>query len=170
MRSCLHDSVIDGAARVGASIDKDELYQQRPPRRTKDTTVEEIEAAECVAKAVALDYVNLAHEKGGPEAALLMGNHTGVLLCIASVRGKRMETHAFLYGSYVTHVEHPGARGAIIDNRPTAPMRLIEASDRASANAARHAISSFFGDAEVRIKHVYRLRNLLRKRKRIIKQ
>ena len=79
LRSCLHDSVIDGAARVGASIDKDELYQQRPPRRTKNTTVEEIETAECVAKAVALDYVNLAHEKGGPEAALLMGNHTGVL-------------------------------------------------------------------------------------------
>ena len=37
MRSCLQDSIINSAPRIGKFINKQELYRQCPPRRVKDS-------------------------------------------------------------------------------------------------------------------------------------
>ena len=35
--SCLHDSIINSAPRIGGGVDNLELYRQCPPRRVRDT-------------------------------------------------------------------------------------------------------------------------------------
>ena len=42
MRSCLQDSVINYAPRIGKYIDQQELYRQCPRRTVKDSNISEI--------------------------------------------------------------------------------------------------------------------------------
>ena len=46
-RSCLQDTIINSAPRIGKFIDKQELYRQCPPRRVKDSHISEIENTSC---------------------------------------------------------------------------------------------------------------------------
>ena len=47
-RRCMHDTVINGAKRLGIDINKKRLDKERPPRKTVDTSFEEIENAPVV--------------------------------------------------------------------------------------------------------------------------
>ena len=160
LRSCMQDTAIEGAARLGSClrISKDALYAEVPPLKTKDTCIEDIVTASAVAQTMTFAHEPRIHQaEGGIEYALLQITDGPPRFVMSTVHGRTTTRHAFLYdptailpGPYVAH------RGLLIDNRMTAPVRTIQEMDRASVAASRRAINTFF-KAETRISHVYRL-------------
>ena len=59
MSSCLQDSVINSAPRIGKYINKLELNRQCPPRIVKDTKMSEIENTSCVINVMKVTPVSL---------------------------------------------------------------------------------------------------------------
>lgn len=134
------------------------MYRQCPPRKTEagERSPDDIEAADCM-RGVAFEYVPGMHQRpGGPTAALLQIADGGVYMVLASVEGAQTTMHAFVYDSGHTDPRYPHVLGAIVDNRPTAPLRLLEPSDRASVANSRKAVDSFFG-ATTFVLQVYRM-------------
>jgi hypothetical protein len=156
LRSCMQDTALTGAARIGVTVDKKTLYAERPPRKTKDTSRAEIESAPCLS-GINFEWLNLNHSNGGPTAALLQKTDEGVFFVMSDVEGIEVTSHAFVYDSGYTDPKYPLAKGAIIDNRRTAPVRLLEPSDRVSAKASREAIDTFFGGAATFVTQVMRM-------------
>ena len=85
-----------------------------------------------------------------------MGDFEGVFLINSTVYGRTTTTHAFVYDSSMTDLQHPGARGALLDNQVGKPIRLIEPSDRQDVKHAREVYDTFFG-ATTRIHRVFRV-------------
>ena len=162
LRSCMQDAALNGAARIGVAVDKKTLYRECPVRRTTDRSIEQIEAAPCMG-GVAFEHVNLHQSEGGAAAALVRITDGGVYMVLASVEGATTTMHAFVYDSGHVDEARPQVRGAIIDNRKRAPVRLLEASDRASVGASRAAIDTFFG-ATTFVVQVYRVCSVADKR------
>eukprot|EP01043_Picozoa_sp_COSAG02_P017300 COSAG02_NODE_782_length_17259_cov_36.492599_2_plen_1418_part_00 len=157
LRSCMQDTALTGAARIGVTVDKKTLYAECPPRKTKDTSRGEIESAPCLSN-IDFEWLNLNHSAGGPTAALLQKTDEGVFFVMSSVEGIEVTSHAFVYDSGYTDPKYPHAKGAIIDNRKNAPVRLLEPSDRVSAKATRKAIDTFFGGAATFVTQVMRMK------------
>ena len=57
LRSFLHDYVIIYAPRIGKYINKHELHRQFPPRRVKDTNMNDIKNSLCVINVVIVTSV-----------------------------------------------------------------------------------------------------------------
>ena len=145
-----------GATRLGVFVSKSVLYAQVKPKRTKDTSSERLRAAPCLS-GIAFVRVNLNHAPGGPTAALMMKVGEGVFFVVATIEGRSVTRHAFVYDSDYTDVSHKGAQGAMIDNRRTAPVRILDASDRSSPEKTREVVDAFFGNAATFVTQVFRL-------------
>ena len=157
LRRCMHDMAINGATRLGVTIDAKQLLEECKPRRTVDTSFEEIETAPSVAAKIKFTYYGINQRKGGNEAALLSIEDGGVYAVMAQVDGKTSEYHAFVYdscgivpGPYTAH------SGIVIDNRKKSPIFLIDKEDRSSVSKKRDVLNDFFG-ARTFVMHVYRM-------------
>ena len=145
--SCLQDSLAMAGKLLGLDI-KDEIYKHKKPRKTKGTSIKELKPV--LKDKIEFEYISIKQEKGGPTFGLL---HLDPGIYIVSAMCGT--PHTFLYnqgvlpGPYQVHI------GAIIDNRKTAPIRLIEESDRASVQSARSCVNTFF-KGRVDINLVYR--------------
>ena len=147
--SCLQDSLAMAGKLLGLDI-KDEIYKHKRPRKTKGTSIEELKPV--LKDKIEFEYISIMQEKGGPTFGLL---HLDPGIYIVSAMCGT--PHTFVYnqgvlpGPYHVHI------GAIIDNRKTAPIRLVEEADRASVQSARSCIETFF-KGRVQIDLVYRSR------------
>ena len=59
MRSCLQDTVIISAPKIGKYLNKLELYRQCPPRKVKNTKSYEIENTSCVRNSMRVTLVSV---------------------------------------------------------------------------------------------------------------
>ena len=155
-RRCMHDAAINGAKRLGRSIDRKRLDRECPPRKTKDTSFAAIERASAVAEQLRFEPVNVDNEAGGNEAALMSIEDGGVFLVMSQVDGSQATFHAFVYDSTGTVAGEKPHRGMLIDNRRKKPVYLIEAKDRASVDNKRKCLNDFF-DGRVFVMHVWRM-------------
>ena len=152
----MHDTVINGAKRLGIDINKKRLDKERPPRKTVDTSFEEIENAPVVQESLRFVPVPVDNASGGNEAALLSIQDGGVYFVMSQVDGSQANFHAFVYDSTGTLDGHAEHSGMIIDNRRTSPVYLIEPKDRGTVQSKRNVLNSFF-NARVFVMHVYRM-------------
>eukprot|EP01044_Picomonas_judraskeda_P004381 COSAG03_NODE_384_length_8325_cov_50.332726_12_plen_184_part_00 len=108
--------------RLGIDINKKRLGKERPPRKTVDTSFEEIENAPVVQESLRFEPISIDREPGGNEAALLSIQDGGVYFVMAQVDGSQANFHAFVYDSTGTLDGHAEHSGMIIDNRRTSPV------------------------------------------------
>ena len=158
LRRCMHDMAINGAKRLGVTIDGKQFMKECKPRRTVDTSFEEIENAPSVASKVTFTHVNVSHQKGGNEAALLSIEDGGVYAVVAQVDGHTAEYHAFVYDSTgILPGPYKAHSGIVIDNGKKRPVFLIDKEDRSSVQKKRDVLNDLFG-ARTYVMHVYRMR------------
>ena len=86
MRSCLQNSVINYAPRIGKYIDKQELYIQCLPRKVKDTNMSEIENTSCVRNVMKLNPVSVIEREPWGAAYILRRFNDGVFICTCNVQ------------------------------------------------------------------------------------
>ena len=85
IRSCLHDSMVNTAPRIGQIMDKLEQYRQCSPRRVKCTNMTELEKCDCLSSVTTIAHIlNIGREKKGAMRILQVIND-GVYVCICRV-------------------------------------------------------------------------------------
>eukprot|EP01048_Picozoa_sp_COSAG05_P024072 COSAG05_NODE_5495_length_1159_cov_1.066038_2_plen_268_part_01 len=103
LRSCMQDTVVQGVEMLGGQIDKEQLMRECPPRKTKNTSLEELEAAPTINSVVA--FIPQTHIyakiKGGPEAALVNETDGCIRFVSTTVHGSTTEEHAFILSSSI---------------------------------------------------------------------
>ena len=145
LRSCLHDAVLNGALRVGAPLEKEELYENVPPKRTTDTPLWDVLQASCVQRVLTFKKQDFFREKGGPEYALLKNTSGDVFLVLCTVQGFSEKTeHTFVYDSGFWRADEPTCLGALIDNRVEGHTRMLEDRDRRTKENARELLNEYF--------------------------
>ena len=157
LRRCMHDMAVNGAKRLGVTIDGKQFMKECKPRRTVDTSFAEIETAPSIASKVTFTHVNVSHQKGGNEAALLSIEDGGVYAVMAQVDGRTAEYHAFVYDSTgILPGPYKAHSGIVIDNGKKRPVFLIDKEDRSSVQKKRDVLNDLFG-ARTYVMHVYRM-------------
>ena len=86
MRSCLQDSVINSAPRIGKYIDQQELYRQCPPRKMKDSNISEIENTSCVRNVTEVTPVSGIEREPWGAACILRRVNDVVFICTCNVQ------------------------------------------------------------------------------------
>ena len=86
MRSCLQDSVINSAPRIGKYIDQQELYRQCPPRRVKYSNISEIENTSCVRNVMEVTPVSRIEIEPWGAACIMRRVNDGVFICSCNVQ------------------------------------------------------------------------------------
>ena len=134
---------------IELSYQKKDLYNEVPPLRLYDTSVESVFTSRVVANKLKFTRVSFHGMKGGLEYSLLQFVDCGNFLCLADVVCKeefdeRTEKHAFVYNSDYRDNKAIGHVGALIDNRKYSKLRLIDFEDRATIKAARYVFTDFF--------------------------
>lgn len=170
LRSCLQDAIVNAVDRIGLFSTKKEvaafkktLYKQRPPRRTKNTHLEEIletDVMKKLKKEKGLRFIsekNYFEQKGGPTYALLQVPDDEVRIVLGLVHGRSTEWHALVYDAGYTDPNHVTVKGAFIDNRKKGLRRLLEPADRVDKWSSREALNGFYRGAMVEIRVVYRV-------------
>ena len=139
LRCCLEDVVLNAAIQLNIPLDKQQLYKELPPQLTTDLDMFQLMTAPCVSKIMNIHRIHLDQKKGGTAYNLLQLIGQGVYICLCNVKdfvnGEfKTESHAFVYNSDYEHKDFQWCKGAIIDNRTKAPMRLIKPSDQKVSN------------------------------------
>ena len=133
MRSCLQDSVINSAPRIGKYIDKNELYRQCPPRRVKDSNISERENTSCVRNFMEVTTVSgIERVTWGADSILRIVND-GVFICTWNVKYDEYNCstkHSFVYDSHFKPLHQTKFCGVLIDNKADAPIFVLEDKDR----------------------------------------
>ena len=81
LRSSLHDAIINSAPMIGKYVNKHELYRQFPPRRVKETNMNEIENSSCVINVMTVTPIlEIEREKWDPNSILRNFNY-GFYIC-----------------------------------------------------------------------------------------
>ena len=103
LRSCLQDSVINSAPRIGKFLNKEKLYRQCPPRRVKNSHISEIEKCACVTNAMNITPISGIEEVKWGAASILRNVNDGVYICICNVHNVKYDLwkkHAFVYDKH----------------------------------------------------------------------
>ena len=114
-------------------IDQSELYRKFSPRRVMDTTIEELEKCECVSSVMNIAPVFNIEREQMCNLKILQRINDGVYACIFYVYSKFLKQftlHAFVYDSYFSTGVKSACRGAIIENRRSSPICVLEVKDR----------------------------------------
>ena len=159
LRCCLRNAVLNVAIQLNIRLDKQQLCKELPPQLTTDLDMFQLMTAPCVSKTLNMQRIHLDWKKGGIAYNLLQLIGQGVYICLCDVKdfvnGEfKTESHAFVYNSDYEHKDFQWCKGAIIDNRSKAPVRLIEPSDRKSIESCCKLFDTFFY-ATCIIKFVY---------------
>jgi hypothetical protein len=155
-RSCMQDAALNAAKQLGICIDRTMLYDQLPARTTVNRTLHELFSASCIQSTLNFLPLDKFHGRsGGPEFNLLKLIHSGVYFVLARVEAKTHENHAFVHDAGFHDETHPLAVGAIICNRKSSPVRMLEDADRNCVQSAREALNSFYSGNIVRVLNVY---------------
>ena len=141
----VQDMVFLGAERLGCTLSQ--IYKEVPPRRTMDTTEEELFRAPCLEAFDIQHEALLSQQPGGPTAAVLGRLDDNVRLITADIGGT---AHGFVYDARFVDDEFPIAKGAIMD-LCMGKVRLLHPYDRSSVAMVREAVDSYYGGAQVRV-------------------
>ena len=147
LRSCLHDEIINDAARIGKQIDKLKFYVQYTPRRVKETKIKELEKWECVSSVMNIAPVlTIEREKNGT-MGIVPKIDDGVYVWICTIYTenlKQFTQNAFVYDIHFLTKKNSEWWGKIIDSRSYAPIYVLEEKDRKRKNTLKNMLMSFF--------------------------
>ncbi len=155
LRDCMHDAVLESGAMVGIPQDRAQLYANRPPRKTANTSLDEI-APHVPSLSFTDELSEFARAPGGPVLHLMRKTDDAVRILTGTVHGSTTEEHAFVHKAGILRGPYLPHRGVILDNRKRVPAYLVNDQDVSSAEKARAALDSFF-HAETRINGVFRV-------------
>ena len=127
IRSCLQDTVINSAPRIGYYIKTLEFYRQFPPIRVKDTKFSEIENTSCVRNVMRVSPVYGIEREPWGAARIMRKVNDGVYICTCNVKYdeyKCWEKHAFFYSNFKPLYQSKCCRD-LIDNRAGAPIYVL---------------------------------------------
>ena len=133
MRSCLQDTVINSAPRIGKYINKLEFYRKCLHKRVKDKKITDIENTSRVRSVMKVTPVAIIEREYWGEASILRIVNGGVYICTCSVRSdeyKCMKKHEFVYKSHFKPLHQSKYCVAFIDNRSDAPLCVMQVNDR----------------------------------------
>ena len=133
-----------GAQRLGCTLSQ--IYKEVPPRRTMDTTEEELFRAPCLEAFDIQHEPLLSQQPGGPTAVVLSKLDDNVHLITANISGAG---HGFVYDARFVDDEFPTAKGAIMD-LCMGKIRVFHPCDRSSVTSVRETVDNFYR-GEVRI-------------------
>ena len=135
-----------------------ELYNKRPPRKTKDTSL--LELLNSVEHKIGFtrDMLSFARLPGGLEFNLIKCIDAKIRLVVASVQDIDETTvHAFIHVAKKIENINESHVAALVDNRKRAPICLIQNCDGENKVTAWRVFRNFFstGGAKVRITDMY---------------
>ena len=151
LRTCVHDAFVNAAKCLGIELDAQDLYEKVRPKKIADVSLGDV--AVHVKDQVRLVRCTDPYIKGGPELTLLRKVDCGIFIVLCNVTntmttptGAKLSVtrHAFVYDSGAVDEGAPGAKGAVIDNRLSSGVRMVEESDRAGKEEARLLFNDFF--------------------------
>ena len=152
----MHDAVIQGSKLIGVAVNKEALYRACAPRKCKDTALYELQPH--VPGIQFIDQMSeFAQAKGGAEYYLINKTDCKIRLVTSTVLGRYKEQHTFIHSSGALPDMQSPHHGAIIDNRTTSPIFLLDDHDSSSIDNGRKAINDFFR-ASTRITGVWEMR------------
>ena len=158
LRSCLHDAVLNACTYIDVELTKQQVYKKRPPRRTIDTSLLELIQALEDKIGFTRDMASFSHMFGGIELNLIKCTDAKIRLIVAKVEDVEETTvHAFIHvAKKLEKINEPHV-AALVDNRKTAPVCLIQNRDGKDKIAARRVFINFFSDgkAKVQITDIY---------------
>ena len=150
----MHDAIVNCAIQLGINISRAELKKTRDYYKGVNTSLAQLEQAQCVRENLTFEPLNFVSQKThGAEFDIFARVNEGIFLLVTRIGN---DDHALAYDSNARHGE---TQGVVICNQKTVKPRYLHPTDRRNPQTLRAAINTMYGeeDVQVRIQKVWRV-------------